>query len=337
MQQNDGRHTIRLHELPEIDVIDRRLQVEEHEVHVWEIDLDTELEPSCLDQAEQQRAQRFRFERDRRRWVTAHTALRRILSRYVGIGPDRLRFATADHGKPYLAPEFDGGGIRFNLSHSGAVALVAVARNEVGIDIEDASRAVDWLALSPEVFSAREAQGLLGDQRKPALTPWALWTLKEAYLKGRGCGLTIPLRSFEIMPDPYDPTFRIAIEADRSDGLDWHLLSLPIRPGYAAALAATGPLDRLQRGSIGPPPTTHNRAEPLPSGEMAERQTAAGTIARWRRACHSCAGGAVHGASTTDAGNTLQFLLQRIAPPPYRSGWQALRRVSGITLRNEGL
>jgi 4'-phosphopantetheinyl transferase len=237
-----------VHELPEIDVIDRRLRVEEHEVHVWEVNLDApNASPCCLDQAERQRSQRFHFERDRRRWVAARTALRRILSRYLGIGPDRLRFATTAHGKPYLRPELVATNIRFNLSHSGAMALIAVARAEVGVDIEDTTRAVDWLALSPDVFSTREMQGLLDGHAKPALTPWRIWTLKEAYLKGRGCGLTIPLRSFEIMPGPEGHTFGIAIEANRDDGLDWRLLSLPTRPGYVAALAANGTVDRLHR------------------------------------------------------------------------------------------
>ena len=237
-----------MHELPAIEVTEPSLRMEEHEVHVWDVDLDApDAWPCCLDEAERRRAQRFHFERDRRRWVAARTALRQILSRYVGIGPDRLQFLTTDQGKPNLPPECDGGGIRFNLSHSGAMALIAVARAEVGVDIEDATRAVDWLALSPEVFSAREMQGLLDAHGTPALTPWAIWTLKEAYLKGRGCGLTIPLRSFEIMPGADDHTFGIAIEANRDDGLDWRLLSLPTRPGYAAALAAIGRVDRLHR------------------------------------------------------------------------------------------
>jgi len=237
-----------VHDLAETEVIKTPLRVEEHEVHVWEVDLDApDAWPCCLDETERQRAQRFRFERDRRRWVAAHTALRRILSSYVGIVPARLQLLATDQGKPFLPAELADGGIRFNLSHSGALALIAVARDEVGVDIEDTTRAVDWPALSPDVFSEREAQGLWDGHGKPALTPWAIWTLKEAYVKGRGCGLTIPLRAFEITPGNGDEAYRIGIDPAWHDGVNWHLLSLPTRPGYAAALATTGPVARLHR------------------------------------------------------------------------------------------
>ncbi|WP_139556759.1 4'-phosphopantetheinyl transferase family protein [Methylotetracoccus oryzae] len=237
-----------MHDLSNNSAIEPPLRVDEHEVHVWEVDLDApDAWPCCLDETERQRAQRFRFERDRRRWVAAHTALRRILSRYVGMGPDRLQFLTTEHGKPYLPAECAGRGIRFNLSHSGALALIAVARAEVGVDIEDTTRVIDWPALCPDMFSAREAQGLSDGHGKAALPPWAIWTLKEAYLKGRGCGLTLPLRAFEIMPDPNGHTFRIAIEAKRDDGLDWRLVSLDAPVGYAAGLAVTRCLARVRR------------------------------------------------------------------------------------------
>ena len=245
-QSNDSPSPPIVHDLSNNSAIEPPLRVDEHEVHVWEVDLDApDAWPCCLDETERQRAQRFRFERDRRRWVAAHTALRRILSRYVGMGPDRLQFLTTEHGKPYLPAECAGRGIRFNLSHSGALALIAVARAEIGVDIEDTTRVIDWPALSPDVFSAREAQGLPDSHGKAALPPWAIWTLKEAYVKGRGCGLTLPLRAFEIAPTPKRDVYRVEIYSHWNDGLDWILVRLATAPGYTAALAFLGRLEKL--------------------------------------------------------------------------------------------
>ena len=223
------------------ETVCRSLQAKPYEVHVWEVELDTaDPAPSCLDAAERARADRLRREDDRRRWAAARASLRGILSRYVGIGPEQLRFATGAHGKPHLRPESNRPGCCFNLSHSGSVAVVAVACAEVGIDIERIDRAVDWASLAREVFAP-------GELERGERTPPELWTLKEAYVKGRGLGLLLPLRSVEIVAGPEDGRYRVAIDPRFDDGTDWQLTSLCAPAGYVAALAFPHRIDRLRR------------------------------------------------------------------------------------------
>jgi len=232
--------------------------VDDREVHIWEVFLGGT--GACLDwltDKERRRAERFHFERDRHRWVIAHTALRGILSRYLGRAPELLRFAAAIDGKPFLVTDEGPSAIRFNLTHSGDLALVAIARFEVGIDAEHTGRAIDWASLATEVFSPRErAERLPGPGRDHCLTFFDLWTLKEAYLKGRGCGLAIPLQSFELTEHAADGSCRVRIAPEWADGVDWRLSRLPAGSNYAAALACATPTDRIRRFTWRTPPAT---------------------------------------------------------------------------------
>jgi phosphopantetheinyl transferase len=116
-----------------------RLEAPEGEVHVWRVDLDT---------------------------VASERALREILGRYLGLPAEELRFETGRHGKPRLASPQDE--LAFNLSHSGSLALVAIARREVGVDVERirAKRPVDF---------------------------YRRWADREARVKCLGTGLTGPV------------------------------------------------------------------------------------------------------------------------------------------------
>src|SRR5580692_8279906 len=118
--------------------------METRTVDVWTIPLTRE-SPSHLSEDEVARANRFRFEEDRIRWIRARSSLRLILSRYAGDDPARLVFRYGKHGKPALLPFTD---IEFNLSHAGDWAIIAIARSiPVGVDIERMRGNVDMAAL----------------------------------------------------------------------------------------------------------------------------------------------------------------------------------------------
>ena len=113
-------------------------------VDLWTIPLTREC-PTHLSEDEVARANRFRFEEDRIRWIRARSSLRLILSRYAGSDPAELVFCYGKHGKPALV---GATGVEFNLSHSGDWAMVAVARSvPVGVDIERMRANVDIAAL----------------------------------------------------------------------------------------------------------------------------------------------------------------------------------------------
>src|SRR5215204_4262422 len=130
------------------------------EVHVWRISLDVEADSfrSLLSPDERRRAARFHRDEHRRRYVTAHGALRLILGAYLDAAPETLAFELGEHGKPSLREPLDAEDARveFNLSHSAELALVAVARDHpVGVDVERWSE-VEHLELAERFFSRAE-------------------------------------------------------------------------------------------------------------------------------------------------------------------------------------
>jgi 4'-phosphopantetheinyl transferase len=209
-------------------------------VHVWLAMMPEGDRPvaHALSAAERERAARFRFERHRAEYIHHHEALREILSGYTGAPPESVALACGEKGKPALDPP---AAWRFNLSHSGPAALVAVAHEiEVGVDIERIRPLAHAEAIAARFFAPAECAALRGlppEQREAAF--FACWTRKEALLKASGDGLSRPLSSFAV---PVDPA---AAGPWRVEGFT--LTALPAPPGYAAALAAAGSLPPLRR------------------------------------------------------------------------------------------
>jgi 4'-phosphopantetheinyl transferase len=166
---------------------------------VWQVDLGSlpeALELATLSSAEQQRAARFAFERHRRRYLASHVALRALLARRCDSAADGLCFVDGPFGKPGLAPPSR---CAFNLSHSGDVALVAIAPDgEIGIDVEVPRALNDALELAARNFTPRECAELDGAPPEAlARTFLRCWTRKEACLKAIGSGLSIAPETFE--------------------------------------------------------------------------------------------------------------------------------------------
>ncbi|MDY7076351.1 MAG: 4'-phosphopantetheinyl transferase superfamily protein [Chloroflexota bacterium] len=229
------------------------LTIANDKVHVWRASLDLaavhirELE-CTLASDERERAERFRFHKDRVRFIVAHGLLRAILGRYVGVEPSQLRFCYSSHGKPALAWEFEGGVIRFNLSHSHKLALYAVTcGREVGIDLEYIRADLAGEQIVRQFFSPREVadlQALPADMQTAAF--FNCWTRKEAYIKARGEGLSLPLDQFAVSLAPGEPAVLLSTAGDSSEAARWSLQALYPGTGYVAALAVEGHSWRLE-------------------------------------------------------------------------------------------
>lgn len=207
---------------------------------MWRVALDalTDDAPALyhlLHTDERARADRFVYDRHRWAFVAGRAALRTLLSEYVGVARDRLRFRYSATGKPDLAEP--PAPVRFNLSHSGDVALVAVTRRlDVGVDVErvEPDRAGDDVA--ERYFSPDEVAALrrLPSPRRIAGF-FSVWTLKEAYIKALGDGLSRPLDTFTVELAFAGPS-RL-LRADGDDPSAWTLHTLDPGPGYAGAVA----------------------------------------------------------------------------------------------------
>lgn len=217
------------------------------EVEVWWSALDRpdaslRVMQQTLAPDEQLRAERFRFARDRDRFVACRATLRSLLARYLYVEPEHIQFCYGSHGKPMLAAPFHDNEIQFNVSHSQGVALYAFARKRaVGVDIEHIRPIADAEQIVERFFSLRERRvfrSLPTSEQLETFFNW--WTRKEACIKAIGDGLAYPLDHIDVSLI-LDGVVRLFCFEHSSDvPAYWSLRSLAARPGYAAALAVEG-------------------------------------------------------------------------------------------------
>ena len=212
------------------------------EVHVWRIPLEQEESRlqefrRTLEQPELERAGRFHFEKHRRHFVVGRGALREVLARYLGQNPTNLRFDYGAYGKPSLAGEQR---LRFNMSHSHEVALLAVAQDsELGVDVEHVRADFASEEIARRFFSRVEVEvfnSLPLNEQVSAF--FRCWTRKEAFIKVIGKGLSQPLDGFDVTLAPADPAALLRVDED--DASRWSLSDIEVGAGYAGALAVEG-------------------------------------------------------------------------------------------------
>ena len=233
--------------------------LDEGEIHVWAVPLDPPAERVAalrreLAPDEAARADRFRFDRHRRRFQVARASLRRILGTYLRRPAASLDFVYGEKGKPSLAPGSGAGELDFNLSHSSELALLAVTRKgELGVDVERLRPMPDGEAIAERFFSRPEREVLRGvpaEQKDQAF--FLCWTRKEAYVKATGDGLSMPLSRFEVSLEPGSEARMRSLDGDPAKGAAWSLRHLEPAPGYVGALAVEGPPPRVRLGDWPP-------------------------------------------------------------------------------------
>ncbi|MFO1361047.1 MAG: 4'-phosphopantetheinyl transferase superfamily protein [Burkholderiales bacterium] len=227
-----------------------RVELRGGEVHVWRIDLAGlrgAAALATLSDAERARAGRFRFPGDRDRFVASHAALRAILASCVDAAPAALSFGESVHGKPFVAAPAAGRALRFSLSHSGDVALVAVSRGlEVGVDVERVRALDDLEGFAARYFSPRECAALAQIAASDRLRAFfETWTLKEAYLKACGDGLARALDAFDVTVGAAQPRL-LAVRDRPGDEARWKFERIDSGPGHAAAIAAPRDWERTR-------------------------------------------------------------------------------------------
>ena len=225
----------------------------DNEVHVWRAQLDLPASKvqelsGLLTADELERAKRFSFERDQQRFIAARGILRSVLSRYLTICPEQLRFSYNQYGKPFLAPEFSSGLLNFNLAHSGSMALYAITRKlEIGVDVEHTCPDFEYQEIAKQFFSVNEVATLRTIPAERKLEAfYTCWTRKEAYLKAHGQGLSLPLGSFEVAFAPWEPPRLLMTSHEPQARALWSILDLKPAPGYVGALAVRGMGCRLR-------------------------------------------------------------------------------------------
>jgi 4'-phosphopantetheinyl transferase len=216
-------------------------------IRVWRAELDrSETETAALAALlahdERERADRFRFERDRCRYTVGRGLMRTLLARTLGVEPQEIVFSYGTRGKPALARPGDSR-LEFNLSHSNGLALLATSWGKaVGIDVEYQGKALDFMGIAGRFFNPRELAEIRNqpDETTQRSAFFRGWARKEAFLKARGDGLWVGLDQFEVSIDPSAPARIVWTAWDPDEAGQWTVLDLDAAPDFAAALVVEG-------------------------------------------------------------------------------------------------
>ena len=213
-------------------------------VHVWYVFSDLVDDPRVLERyaaimSDDERTRRDRFVRaaDRHQFLVTRGMLRTLLARYLETEPTELFFAIDRYGRPSLSRP--GSRIEFNVSHTrGLVACAFAQVPEIGIDVEDIERRPVSPDLARRFFSAAEATALEAVPAPDRLSRFFdYWTLKEAYLKARGTGLTLPLDSFTMQIESGKPAQIQFTAADDDDPASWQIVQFDPSRRHRLAVA----------------------------------------------------------------------------------------------------
>ena len=175
------------------------------EAHLWYVFPDALTDPELLDSyqdllcpEERAQQQRFHFEKGRHEYLVTRALVRTVLSRYVNVDARTWRFQQNVYGKPQIAHPLVALPLCFNLSHTNGLIVCLVALDkEIGVDVEDVERPGMMVQAAERFFSRSEVSALRAlPKRAQRHRFFEYWTLKEAYIKARGMGLSLPLEQF---------------------------------------------------------------------------------------------------------------------------------------------
>jgi len=217
----------------------------QREVHVWFANPDDAISQARLEHyrdilspQESSRYRRFLFEDDGHRYLIAHALLRKTLSKYADLAPADWTFVPGIHGRPEITnPGVPA--IRFNLTHTnGLVGCVVTLENDCGIDAEELISRHNLEGIANRMFSAEESLELHKLKGAPQLDYFfTRWTLREAYVKALGIGISFPMRKlcFRVYGDD---SIRAAFRPELDDNAGhWQFRLLRPTPAHIAAIA----------------------------------------------------------------------------------------------------
>lgn len=238
--------------MPHEEVLHPSLELNKGECHVWHVSLDAPEEDLSrltehLSDVERKRAAAFLVPAPRAQFIVTRGVLRLLLGRYLGIPAAAVALHADAHGKPQLVPSQDE--LRFNVSHSGAQALIALCLGaDVGVDIERHRELEDWIGMARTIWCAAD---LARWQRLPAADRgrafYRAWTRKEAVAKAIGLGMAADFKKLRVSFAPgedarvldLDPAFGLAAE--------WSLIDIATPENYSAALATRSTATRVMQ------------------------------------------------------------------------------------------
>lgn len=225
-----------LEEIFNTEVLSNRVgRLEEHDVHLWVINRvecrdQNNYSEYFLNEDEQNRAQRFRFSRDRDLFVMGRYITRKLLAHYSGSTPEMVKIVPDASGKPLSDLK-----LCFNISHSCDQLLLGFSNSVIGVDIEKKNSSADIESIGESHFSEIEFQMMMNDTKNRRCDKFfEIWTKKESLVKGIGKGLSISLQDFNVTG------WYGKVQWNHSSGQtygDWYVREFDAMPGYKSAFA----------------------------------------------------------------------------------------------------
>jgi 4'-phosphopantetheinyl transferase len=188
------------------------------------------------------RAERLKIPEKRNQFVITRGRLRQIIAGILDSDPRDFKFEYTSHGKPFLARNWQGHELVFNVSHSYKMAIIGVALDrQLGVDIEKIQEGKDHMGMANRFFSKRE-------QTELSATPdadrtrafYSCWTRKEAFVKAVGDGITYGLDTFAVSVRPDDERPSLDIHGNSTNEEPWSVFNIPMNDNYMASLAVSG-------------------------------------------------------------------------------------------------
>ena len=195
-----------------------------------------------LSARELQRGNRFLDQARRDRFFAGRGILREMLAGFVGEEPGSVRLSEGEFGKPHLSDHLEADSLSFNLSHAANFLLLAFATGcEVGVDLEQVRRDLQFRPMAERYFSVREQEELFSLPPGEQLDAfYRCWTRKEAYLKGTGTGFSQPSNSFDVSLLPHQPAALLAHRGSPGETARWSIKDIAMPEGFCAAVAVEG-------------------------------------------------------------------------------------------------
>jgi 4'-phosphopantetheinyl transferase len=214
-------------------------------ISIWSVGLEwpeSEVQAAVeiLSSGEQERAKRFHRVSDRKHFIVARAALRAILTRYLKVDPRQISLDHNIFGKPRLTGHMCYPDLRFNLAHSSGLALYVIANSrEVGVDLERIEPEFATMGIARSLFAPEEVAALSSLSNEDFLAGfYRCWTRKEAYVKAKGLGLSLPLQSFVVSVAPPNETPLLVHDRDEiEEQARWMLVDVIVGEGFAASVA----------------------------------------------------------------------------------------------------
>lgn len=216
------------------------MQLSEDESHIWYFDIESvsneiEFYKGFLSSEEIAKADRFKFTKDKTISILARGALRILSGRYLHLSPNTIKFRYGKYGKPdygFPVP------LKFNISHSGNLIVIAFVKNcQLGVDIERIRQDFNVLDIAEKFFSDMEIKMLHDVQQDDVYKAfYRCWTRKESFIKAKGSGLSFPLARFTVSLNDNEAKL-LKTEWNPAEKEKWKLFSFEPASGYVGALS----------------------------------------------------------------------------------------------------